>query len=128
MKLLLDTHTFLWLDMATKKVSKNAMAACLDPDNELYLSLASAWEIQIKTQLKRLELPVALPDMIRIQQTDNALRILPIQLDHIYTLSKLEAHHNDPFDRLLIAQAISEDMKLVSIDGAFADYPVQVLW
>jgi PIN domain nuclease of toxin-antitoxin system len=128
MKLLLDTHAFIWLDLATKKISRTAMAACQNPDNELYLSLVSAWEIQIKMQLKRLDLPVPLPDIIRAQQVDNSLQILPIRLEHIYALAKLDPHHNDPFNRLLIAQAISEEMKLVSIDSTFADYPVEVIW
>ena len=88
MKLLLDTHAFIWLDLATKKISETAMAACRNPDNELYLSLVSAWEIQIKMQLKRLDLPAPLPDIIRAQQTDNGLQILPIRLEHIYALTQ----------------------------------------
>ena len=128
MKLLLDTHAFIWLDLAMKKISETALAACRNPDNELYLSLVSAWEIQIKMQLKRLDLPAPLPDIIRAQQADNGLQILPIRLEHIYALTRLDPHHNDPFDRLLIAQAMSEEMKLVSIDSAFADYPVEVIW
>jgi len=75
------------------------MAACQNPDNELYLSLVSAWEIQIKMQLKRLDLPVPLPDIIRAQQVDNSLQILPIRLEHIYALAKLDLYHNDPFRR-----------------------------
>lgn len=128
MKLLLDTHAFIWLDMAPDRVSAAALAACQSPDNELYLSLASAWEIQIKTQIKRLSLRVPLGQMIDVQRVDNGLQLLPITLDHVQALSDLPLHHNDPFDRLLIAQARAEGAHLVSADRSFAQYPVDVIW
>lgn len=128
MKLLLDTHTFLWLDMQPQALSAAALAACESPDNELYLSLVSAWEIQIKTQLNKLSLRVPLDQMIEVQQADNGLHILPITLPHIRELSALPPHHKDPFDRLLIAQARIEGAYLVSGDGVFEDYPVNRLW
>ncbi|MDB5969353.1 MAG: domain nuclease [Hydrocarboniphaga sp.] len=128
MKLLLDTHSFLWLDAQPQEVSAAALAACESPDNELYLSLVSAWEIQIKTQLNKLSLRVPLEQMIQVQQADNGLQILPITLPHIRELSSLPLHHKDPFDRLLIAQARIEGAYLVSADGVFKDYPVNRLW
>ena len=86
MKLLLDTHTFLWLSSCPEKLSYTALAACEDPTNQLYLSVVSAWEIQIKRQLGRLQLDVPLDQMIQGQQSANDLRILPVELHHVYTL------------------------------------------
>ena len=128
MRLLLDTHTFLWLDGSPEQLSPAALVACEDPANELYLSVVSAWEIQIKHQLNRLQLDVRLEEMIQGQQTANDLRILPVQLPHVYTLRQLPLHHHDPFDRLLIAQAKAEQMRLVSADRQFTPYLVDVIW
>jgi PIN domain nuclease of toxin-antitoxin system len=128
MKLLLDTHTFLWLDGSPEQLSPPALAACEEPTNQLYLSVVSAWEIQIKHQINRLQLDVSLEEMIQGQQAANDLRILPVELLHVYTLRQLPLHHHDPFDRLLIAQAKAEQMRLVSADGQFAPYLVNVIW
>ena len=128
MRLLLDTHTFLWLDSSPEQLSPGALAACEDPTNQLYLSVVSAWEIQIKHQINRLQLEIPLEEMIQGQQTANDLRILPVELHHVYILRQLPLHHNDPFDRLLIAQAKAEQMRLVSADGQFAPYLVDVIW
>ena len=128
MRLLLDTHTFLWLDGNPEQLSPKALAACEDPTNDLYLSVVSAWEIQIKHQINRLQLEVALEEMIQGQQDTNAVNILSVELPHIYTLQQLPLHHNDPFDRLLIAQAKAEQMQLVSADGLFEPYLVDVIW
>ena len=128
MRLLLDTHTFLWLDGSPERLSPGALAACEDPTNQLYLSVVSAWEIQIKHQIHRLQLDVPLEEMIQGQEAANDLRILPVALHHVYTLRHLPLHHHDPFDRLLIAQAKAEQMRLVSADGQFAPYLVDVMW
>ncbi len=128
MKLLLDTHTFLWLDSSPEKLSNTALAACEDPANQLYLSVVSAWEIQIKQQIGRLQLDVPLDQMIQAQQSANSLSILPVELHHVYALDELPLYHNDPFDRLLIAQAKAEQAWLVSIDSQFEPYPVTVIW
>ena len=128
MKLLLDTHTFLWLDSSPEKLSNTALTACEDPANQLYLSVVSAWEIQIKQQIGRLQLDVSLDQMIQGQQAANDLRILPVALHHVYTLDELPLYHNDPFDRLLIAQAKAEQAWLVSIDSQFEPYSVTVIW
>jgi PIN domain nuclease of toxin-antitoxin system len=86
MKLLLDTHAFLWLDSSPEKLSQTALTACEDPTNQLYLSVVSAWEIQIKRQINRLQLGVPLDHMIRGQQSANDLRILSVELQHIYSI------------------------------------------
>ena len=128
MRLLLDTHTFLWLDGSPELLSPAALAACEEPTNELYLSVVSAWEIQIKHQINRLQLDVPLEEMIQGQQTANDLKILSVDLHHVYILRQLPLHHHGPFDRLLIAQVKAEQMRLVSADSQFASYLVDVLW
>ncbi|WP_417910828.1 type II toxin-antitoxin system VapC family toxin [Candidatus Electronema sp. PJ] len=127
MKLLLDTHIFLWLNSEPEKIPPAAYDACCDPHNQLYLSHVSPWEIQIKQQLGKLQLRAALPELIEMQARENGLNMLPIELSHIYDLSQLPCHHNDPFDRLLIAQARIESMVLVTVDRKISLYDVEVL-
>jgi PIN domain nuclease of toxin-antitoxin system len=128
MKLLLDTHAFLWWDSDPSKLSPQALAACQEPTNSLLLSVASAWEIQIKLQLGKLKLALSLETLIEGQQQTNRLEILPVTLPHVLALRTLPAHHKDPFDRLLIAQANVEGAALVGSDPAFESYPVKRLW
>jgi len=127
MNLLLDTHIFIWWDSQSASLSASARNLCDDPNNTLYLSLTSVWEMQIKQQLGKLELTRPLDVLIAEQQHVNGLRILPIQLDHILALGNLPAHHRDPFDRLLIAQAQTEGMSLISDDALLKQYDVIVL-
>jgi PIN domain nuclease of toxin-antitoxin system len=127
-KLLLDTNVFIWLNDAPHRVRESVMSIIANPDNDLCLSLASIWEMQIKIQLGKLELSDALPDILRTQQVDNNLQVLIINLNHIWALENLPYHHRDPFDRLLIAQAQTEGMTLVSADGVFDSYDVDLLW
>lgn len=128
MNLLLDTHVFLWLNDTPEKLSPTALTACQDENNTLFLSLASAWEIQIKQQLGKLELSESLQTLISTQQQQNGLQLLPIELVHIEALSQLPAVHRDPFDRLLIAQSIQQHMQIVSADQVFTGYPVNLIW
>lgn len=128
MKLLLDTHTFIWWDSSPQKLSPKALAFCQNPENTLLLSMASIWEIQIKLQLGKLSLNLPLPELIESQQQTNNIELLPINLIHVLTLDSLPKHHKDPFDRLLISQAIVESAVLVSGDSILANYPVKIKW
>jgi len=128
MKLLLDTHVFIWLNIDLNKISQKALLSCEDPNNQLYLSVVSAWEIQIKQKIGKLQMQVTLEEMIQTQQRDNNLTILPVQLSHIYALQSIPFHHNDPFDRLLLAQAIFEEMTFVSADNQLSQYSVEIVW
>lgn len=128
MKLLLDTHTFIWWANEPEKLSEKAVAACQDNSNSLILSVVSAWEMQIKMQLGKLKISRPMEELIRTQQQANALQILPVELAHVLDLNNLPSHHKDPFDRLLIAQANIEGATLVSVDPAFSSYGVQLLW
>jgi PIN domain nuclease of toxin-antitoxin system len=127
MNLLLDTHVFLWLNEAPEKLTPIIRKTCENPDNSLHLSIASVWEIQIKQQLWKLQLDIPWQDMIDTQRRDNNLAMLPIELAHIQALSKLPSPHRDPFDRIIIAQAITEDMTIASIDPMFSDYPAKLV-
>jgi len=129
MNILLDTHVFIWLDTEPEKLSKIALELCSDESNQMYLSMASIWEMQIKNQLGKLSFEVSIAEMVRIQQQDNELQILEIQLEHIYRLSDLSRYHNDPFDRLLLSQSLEENMPIISADTKFEQYDdVTVLW
>lgn len=128
MKLLLDTHIFLWLNNAPEKCSANILELCQDSRNRLFLSHASLWEMQIKQQLGKLELLTPLPEIVEASQRNHALTLLSIHAGHIYALGDLPRLHQDPFDRLLIAQAKQESMTLVSVDRNIREYPVQVVW
>lgn len=126
MNLLLDTHIFIWLQIELQKVSADKLQLLEDKSNTLFISLASLWELQLKIQNGKFKFPKPLPEIIREQQNINDLRILPITSEHIYELENLPFHHKDPFDRLLIAQAIVENYTLVTDDPKFFDYSVKL--
>lgn len=128
MKLLLDTHAFLWLIDESNKLSRTARGACEDEQNEILLSVATVWEIQIKHQLGKLRLKRSVQEVIEQQRELGNVKILPIEPTHIYALGDLARHHRDPFDRMLIAQARVEGAELVTHDPLFAKYPVKILW
>jgi PIN domain nuclease of toxin-antitoxin system len=128
MNLLLDTQVFLWLDSDQGKLSPAVKSACSDTGNTLWLSAASAWEMQIKIGLGKLRLRRSLAETIASHQTANGLQILPVQLAHALALENLPSHHKDPFDRLLIAQANCENWEIVTADPQFKGYPVRVIW
>jgi PIN domain nuclease of toxin-antitoxin system len=127
-KLLLDTHTFIWWDSDPTRLSATALALCSDPGNDLILSVTSLWEMQIKRQLGKLSLRLPLTDIVAHQQVTNGVMILAITQAHVYGLDGLPTPHKDPFDRLLVAQANSEGAALVSADPIFGSYPVHVVW
>lgn len=128
MNLLLDTQVFLWLDSDPAKLSPAARHACADTGNVLWLSVASAWEMQIKIGLGKLRLRRSLAETIASQQAANMLQILPVQLAHTIALVDLPPYHKDPFDRLLIAQTRQEDWEIVTADPEFRAYPVRIIW
>ena len=130
MKLLLDTHAFLWLMDASSKLSAPARDACEDETNQLLLSVASLWEIQLKHQLGKLRLDVPLEQIVHEQTEAQVIELLPVEAHHVLALTDVPAHHNDPFDRLLVAQAHVEQATLVSVDKALHAYRdhVEILW
>ena len=128
MKLLLDTHTFLWADHDPTKLSDQARALLSDPAHERLLSVASLWEMQIKSMLGKLTLRLPLPELIREHESVNSLIVLAVTSRHIFDLTALPSIHGDPFDRLLISAARAEAATLLSADPIFRSYPVPVIW
>ena len=128
MKLLLDTHTLLWFITGDSKLSLAARLLIDDLANDKFVSVVSLWEIAIKYGLGRLILSDKFEVLFPNQLTINGFEQLAIENAHLYEFVKLPRHHNDPFDRLIIAQAIAEKMSVVSIDTAFDDYSVNRLW
>ena len=128
MKLLLDTHTFIWWADEPEKLSVGALQALEDEGNRLFLSLVSVWEIQIKGQLGKMKLRLPLKELVESQEQANELEVLPITRAHIFALDSLPFYHKDPFDRLLIAQSIVEDVTIVTADPKLSAYPATLLW
>ena len=127
MRILLDTHIFIWWHDEPQRLCARALALCADPANTLVLSVASAWEMQIKSQAGKLILSAPLDQIIADEQQTNGLEILPIALEHVLALQTLPPHHKDPFDRLLIAQSNAENIGLLSVDAVFGLYAVTLL-
>ncbi len=128
MKLLLDTHTFLWADHEPTKLSTLVRELLSDPTHIRLLSVASLWEMQIKSMLGKLSIRLPLPELIREHEAANSLIVVPVASHHIFDLSGLPSIHGDPFDRLLIATARTEVATLLSADPIFQNYPVPVIW
>ena len=125
MDYLLDTHVVIWAISDVKKLSLRSKNILQDKSNKCFESIISLWEIGIKYSLGRLELSAELSEIFSIiKQSD--LEILPVSPDHFLTVSKLEFHHNDPFDRLLIGQAISEKLIILSKDKEFKKYGISI--
>jgi Uncharacterized protein conserved in bacteria len=124
MQLLLDTHTFLWFIMGNPTLSAPARALIEDVLNEKFLSVVSLWEIAIKLSIGKLSLSEPFDKLIPQQLSLNGFELLNIEIDHAAMVATLPFHHRDPFDRLLIAQALVEKMAIVSTDTAFDAYPI----
>ena len=128
MKTLLDTHAFLWLITGDKRLSETARKIFLDQENSLFFSMTSLWEMCIKISLGKLSLKGGWLKTIQDEMKINAIHWLPIEMQHCAELTKLPFHHRDPFDRMLIAQAMVEDMLLLSRDVRLSDYEITRVW
>jgi PIN domain nuclease of toxin-antitoxin system len=127
MKALLDTHAFLWAIADDKRLSRRAQKVFTGP-NDLWLSVASFWEILIKVKTGKLPLPEPSGPYLVREAAKNRIEVLAIRLDHVLRIESLEEHHRDPFDRILIAQSIEEKLPLVTSDPHFERYPIEVIW
>lgn len=128
MRLLLDTHAFLWFILADARLSSKARTLIEDGTNEILLSAASHWEIAVKVCVGKLILAEPFSVLIPREIRQNNLRLLPIELTHTAMVCTLPLHHRDPFDRLLIAQAVVEQVPLLSADSTLDAYPITRLW
>ena len=126
--LLLDTHTMLWFFWDDPQLSARAKAIIEDADSRKLVSIASCWEIAIKVGLGKLDLGEPSRSFLPREIARSNFELLPISLGHATMVEGLVAHHRDPFDRLLVAQAMTEGLPLVSTDGIFDEYGINRLW
>ena len=128
MRALLDTHAFLWWVTDDDRLSDAARETIADGGNEIYFSAASGWEIAIKARLGRLTVPHDLTQFMTGQIEQNGFRVLAIELGHALRVHALEDHHRDPFDRLLVAQSMIENLPIIGRDGQLAAYGIETIW
>ncbi len=126
MKVLLDTHAFIWAITDERRLSPRARS--LIASSELWWSVVSLWEAIQKAQVGKLSLPLPAGPMLTGELSSNHVRLLPVSLSHVLRVEELPLHHRDPFDRLLIAQSIEEGWPIITADPWFARYPVDVIW
>jgi len=127
-KILLDTHAFLWFVMDSSKISKRATSLIESTENEVYLSVASIWEMAIKVSIGKLRIDESFEDFIMPELESNQFSLLNIEVRHLGKVVNLPFHHRDPFDRLLAAQSLTMNMPILSRDTAFDLYDVERLW
>jgi len=128
MKILLDTHAFLWFIAGDSKLSDKAKTSIEDDSNEKIVSMASMWEMAIKISIGRLKVSEPFELLIPRQIQINGFELLPIQFEHVCRVSSLPFHHRDPFDRLLVSRCMVEKCAIISRDTAFDSYQIKRLW
>lgn len=128
MKYLLDTHTFLWYVNNDNKLSETSKNIIANQENSIFLSIASIWEIAIKVSLNKLKIPLPLTSFVHTQLNDNDISLLHISVEHTDKVTELPFHHRDPFDRLIIAQFIVENMPIIGNDTLFDNYMIRRIW
>ena len=128
MKLLVDTHVWLWILTTPERLCDGARSAITDDENEAILSAVSAWEVAIKYALGKLPLSMPPAELVDVSVRELRLTVLPIALDHALAAGALPPHHRDPFDRMLIAQAQLEGLTLVTADETIRQYGGALLW
>jgi PIN domain nuclease of toxin-antitoxin system len=128
MKYLLDTMVWLWSVGSSEIIGDAGLEILSSGDEEIYFSAASSWEIAIKTKLEKFRLPEEPVSYVPKRLTEQGIRSLPVTQSHGLKVYDLPSHHHDPFDRLIIAQAIFEELTILTSDRIFAKYPVDVIW
>lgn len=126
MRLLLDTHAWLWLIAGDSRMPTRVRAELEASQHTSVISIASCWEVSIKVGLGKLALPAPLATLL--SDVSRAFEILPVRMDHVERLPSLPRHHGDPFDRMLVAQALVEGLTIVTADGALSRYPAPIFW
>ena len=128
MRVLVDTHTFLWALLQDHRLSARAKQILISREHELYFSLVSLWEIAVKMKIGKLNTVGSSVTYIRDEMAEYGMELLPIRYEHILELERLPLHHSEPFDRLLIAQAVAESLPILTHDEKFPLYPVKLIW
>jgi PIN domain nuclease of toxin-antitoxin system len=126
MRLLLDTHAWLWLLGGDARLPSKLRTELQGGEHTVFLSVVSCWEVAIKVGLGKLQLPVPVDTLL--QEVSSAFEILNVRVEHVQRLTTLPRHHGDPFDRMLVAQAIAEDLTIVTADAAFHQYAAGIFW
>jgi PIN domain nuclease of toxin-antitoxin system len=127
-RVLVDTHAFLWALLKDPRLSAGAQQILTEESSELVFSLASLWEISIKIRLGKLRAIGSSVAYVRDEMKEYGMELLPIRFEHILQLEMLPQHHGDPFDRLLIAQAATEGIPILTHDPRFSVYGIELLW
>ncbi len=127
MAFLLDTHAFLWFVSGDKKIPKSVKDIISNINESCYLSAASLWEITIKLQIGKLKLGIPLNELFEFV-TRNQIEVIPINFEHLITLAELPKNHTDPFDRIIISQAIVENLEIITKDKEFKKYDTKIKW
>ncbi len=127
MSYLADTHALLWYVREPERVSRKAWALLESPEEPVFFSMASVWEIAIKLSLGKLKIDATVGEFVQAQ-VRNGFQLLPIQVQHVARVAELPLEHRDPFDRLIIAQALVSGLEIITADPAFDRYPVGTIW
>lgn len=127
MNLLLDTHSLIWFLDGSSKLGARARKYIEDPANQSFVSIASIWEMAIKISLRKLQMTIPFSELTE-HTRNNGFELLPVEFEHTLKITTLDFFHRDPFDRMIIAQGISEAMPIVSADENFDAYPIKRIW
>jgi PIN domain nuclease of toxin-antitoxin system len=127
MDVLIDTQVLIWNFENNPKLSSKTKQIINDINNHIFVSIASFWEITIKVNINKLKIPVSINEMIE-KALSLDYSILPISARHLSTLENLPLHHRDPFDRIIISSAISENLPIISVDSNFDKYSIELIW
>jgi len=127
MDIILDTQTFIWFCEGDEKLPNKVKDIISNKENNIKVSIASLWEMTIKMSIEKLVLSFNITEIMNLV-FENGFKVLPIEAKHLISLFGLKYFHRDPFDRMIIAQSISENIPVISSDGVFKEYPVQVIW
>jgi len=127
MKIWIDTHVFIWLMNGDNSISEKALSIIQNPDNEIFISDASFWEISIKIKIGKLQYLQSFENL-QVYTVNNNISILPLKFEYYKQLLNLNLHHRDPFDRIIIAQSIVENLTIITIDEKFKLYEIPIIW
>ena len=128
MRLLLDTHAFIWYTTDSSEISRKGRSLIDNGENDILLSTASVWEMAIKHSIGKLTFSMPFMEFIKQQIAFNRIDILEITFDHIEVVASLPLHHRDPFDRLIIAQSMAQQIPILSVDAIFDAYAIARVW
>ena len=128
MRLLIDSHTLVWAMLKDHRLSNRARRAFMPDSDELHVSFVSLWELSIKITIGKLRTLGSSISYLRDECREYGINLIPLRFDHILRLETLPLHHRDPFDRLLVAQALEEDLAILTSESQLRQYPAKIVW